>query len=305
MLLVSAAFLFSISAGCAVWYVMHLRAVKFSLSERMAHLPQALHFPYSFQESDQVESPESLISMEESFENKLTRKLYLAGFRNKKNVTQFQLMLKLSMIIPGAMLFLGILSGSLSTSLIIRAAVIGVGLLYVSQFYIRIRRKKIESQMTQTLPQVLDLLIVSMEAGLNFSAALPRVLQEMDPRDFLIKEFRVMNHEYLGGLSFAQASTRMAKRCEFSELSVILNAIVESEQTGSSLAYVLRVHAHELRDKYRQRLREKAHKLPVKLIFPMMLIFITIFTIALGPSVFRMRGYVSDFKSNKEVVKLK
>jgi tight adherence protein C len=305
MMLVSAAFLFAVSAGCGVWYVLRMRALRFSLSERLAHLPRSLNFPYNFQNTDQVEASHSVMSVEESYENKLSRKLYLAGFRDKAMVLKFQWILRLCAILPGLMLFLGILSGSLSTMLIVRAAMIGVGLLYMVNFYVGIRRKKIISEMNRTLPQMLDLLIVSMEAGLNFSAALPRVLQEMDTEDSLIKEFRVMNHEYLGGLSFAQACTRMGKRCDFGDLSVILNAIIESEQTGASLAYVLRIHAHELRDKYRQRMREKAHKLPVKLIFPMMLIFITIFTIALGPSVFRMKGYISDFKSNKEVVKVK
>jgi tight adherence protein C len=300
MMILSAAALLAVSAGCVAWYFLHLREVKATVSTRMATLPQNLAFPYSFNSTEAAEQSQAGMTLEESFDNKLSRKLYLAGFRSKKAFFQFQWLQRASFAVPGVMMLMSIMTGSLDSSAMMRAGGIGFCLFYLSSGYISGRRTKIVKALSRSLPQILDLLIVSMEAGLNFSSALPRVLKELDPNDPLVKELRVMNHEYLGGLAFSQSCQRLAKRCDLSDLSVIMNAIVESENTGSSLAYVLRVHAHELRDKYRQRLREKAHTLPVKLIFPMMLVFLTIFTIAVGPSAYRLMSSSKEFSGQSE-----
>lgn len=299
MLVFSAALLMAAATGCLAWYFLHLREVRSSVSHRLAAVPQNLSFPYNLNATEEP-PPISGMTLEESFENKLTRKLYLAGIRSKKAVFYFQWLHISSILAPIIILVIGSLSG-LTPLIFFRALVTGFSLYFLPHFYIRMRRNKIIKQITKTLPQILDLIIVSVEAGLNFTAALPRVLNEMDPADMLIKEFRLMNHEYLGGLAFSQACQRMEKRSEVTDLSLILNAVMESDQTGSSLANVLRVHAHELRDRYRQRLREKAHRIPVKLLFPMMLIFITIFFIALGPSMYRLQTYYEEsLKPNLE-----
>ena len=106
----------------------------------------------------------------------------------------------------------------------------------------------------------------------------------MSQKEPIVKEFDHMHHELMGGLSLPQACDRLARRCEVPDLSVILISIVQSDQMGSGLAQVLRVQAHELRDKLRQRMREKAYRIPVKLLFPMVLIFMTLFAMTLGPA---------------------
>ncbi len=291
MIVLASAALLAVSATCMAWYGLHVRATRALVTNRLAHLPQGVSFPYNLNSSDSAErASNAVMSLEDSYKTKMARKLYLAGFRNKKSSTFFQWLVRLSVITPIIIVLTGFLTGTFTPNLAIRAAVVGFGFYFVSHFFLKSHRQKIERQMTRTLPQVLDLLIVSLEAGLNFTAALPRVLDEMEQNDPLIKEFRILHNEYLGGLSFAQACGRLVQRCDISDLSVIINALVESEQTGASLAHVLRVHSGDLRDKYRQRLREKAHKLPVKLIFPMMLIFLTIFTIALGPSIYQLNN---------------
>ncbi len=298
MLLLASAALFAVSAGCLAWYVLHLRELRSLVSHRMSVLPQNLSFPYNFNPASEKEvATEDVVTLEDSYANKLTRKLYLAGIRDRKKLPLFQTLMRLSYVAPVVVLVVGIFVGGLKPALLLRTALIAFQFFFVGHMIIHGRRKKLERTITKTLPQVLDLLIVSLEAGLNFTAALPRVLDEMDPANPLIKEFRMIHHEYLGGLSFAQACDRMSRRCDYADLSIIMSAIIESEQTGASLANVLRIHSHELRDKYRQRLRERAHKLPIKLLFPMMLIFITIFTIALGPSVFRMKQHIGDFQT--------
>lgn len=297
MLLLTAALLLAVSTSCTAWYFIRAQGSRLSLSSRIAVMPKNFSFPYALGQAvvQGQSDAENSMNLDESYASKLSRELYLAGFRSKKNVRYFRWISRFAYIIPAIILLIGVAFNSLSLSLFIRLAVIAGGFTYVIRFFIKIRRNKITREISRTLPQVLDLLIVSLEAGLNFTAALPRVLNELAPEDFLVKELRLMHHEYLGGLSFTAVCDRVSRRCELNDLSVVMAAVAESESSGASLAHVLRIHSHELRDKHRQRLREKAHKLPVKLIFPMMLIFLTIFTIALGPSVYRMKQQTKTF----------
>lgn len=293
MMLVSAAALLAVSAGCVAWYFLHARDVRTTVSQRLSSIPQNFAFPYNFNTSQSTTSAATAgITLEESLENKFLRKLYLAGMRSKKVASYMKRLPMFCWVLGALTLGLGLMSGKMDLPLLGRAAAIAFGIPFMVNIMINGRRKKFEKGVTRSLPQLLDLVIVSMEAGLNFTAALPRVMKEMDPNDPLIKEFRILNHEYLGGLSFSQSCLRMVKRCDVADLALILNAVAESEETGTSLAHVLRIHADELRDKRRQRLREAAHKLPIKLIFPMMLVFITIFSIAIGPSVYRLKSYM-------------
>lgn len=295
LILASAVFL-AVSTSCMAWYFIHAREAKMSLSGRIAVMPRTFSFPYALgQAAGQNPENDPTMTLDESYGSKLSRSLYLAGFRAKKTTLFFKWLQRLSLIVPGVILLIGVGTNSISLALFVRMAIIAGGFNYVSHFFIKTRRTKIAEEISRTLPQVLDLLIVSLEAGLNFSAALPRVLNELEPNDILVKELRVMHHEYLGGLSFAAVCDRISRRCDMNDLSVVMTAVAESESSGASLAHVLRIHSHELRDKHRQRLREKAHKLPVKLIFPMMLIFLTIFTIALGPSVYKMKQQTKTF----------
>jgi len=98
-------------------------------------------------------------------------------------------------------------------------------------------------------------------------------------------------------------ATDIAGGSQFSHilLSVILISIVQSDQMGSGLAQVLRVQAMELRDKHRQRMREKAYRIPIKLLFPMILIFITLFTMTLGPAFLQLSTSIrEDVKTGRK-----
>lgn len=291
------ALLFGVSVMSLCWYFLRHQEVKSLVSERVASIPAGLQFPFSFDGKNHQDSAGNILSLDESYVSKTSRKLYLTGFRSLKAVKTFNWIIRLCYLIPLLMTLYGAVTGNLSFSFLLRGFILGCALFFAANFYIRIRLEKRRKDMSRALPQLFDLLIVSLESGLNFTAALPRVLTELEASNPLIQEFQVMHHEYLGGIQLAQACDRLSRRCESPDLAIILSAIVESEQLGASLSNVLRVHAYQLRDKYRQRLREKAHQLPVKLIFPMMLIFVTIFTMTLGPSLFRFKNMTSDAKT--------
>lgn len=146
----------------------------------------------------------------------------------------------------------------------------------------RIRARK--RLMTKALPDVLDLIAVSVEAGLGFDGALERVADKSRPplRDELgrtLSEIRL-------GRGRSEALRDLAERTDVAELRQVVSAIVQAERMGVGLSKPLRVESDALRVRRRQRAEEQAMKTPVKLLFPLVfLIFPALFIVLLGPAV--------------------
>lgn len=283
MTLVLSAVLFGITTACFSWVVVHRLQSRSALAERLSTVSSDLSFPYQLSSETSESKKSEIITLDSSYENKITRQLFLAGVRRRANTHFYQLITKLSVVFPIFFFILYSITGSLTFKNLILFALAGFTLYAYVWILIRSLKQKRQKKITKALPQFFDLLVVCLEAGLNFNSALPRVIRDMSPKEPVVKEFDHMHHELMGGLSLAQACDRLSRRCEVTDLSVILISLVQSDQMGSGLAQVLRVQAHELRDKLRQRMRERAYRIPVKLLFPMVLIFITLFTMTLGP----------------------
>ena len=141
------------------------------------------------------------------------------------------------------------------------------------------RRKLMERQ----LPDIIDLLVISVEAGLGFEAAMGRVVQNVPGE--LSKEFQRTLQETRVGVSRHAALRNMANRTDVEDLDSFILALIQADQFGVSIARMLRVQADEMRVRRRQRIQEKAFAAPVKLIFPMLLcIFPSIFIVILAPA---------------------
>ena len=196
MVLFFAAALLAISAGSLAWYVLHMREVRTTVTQRLSNLPQSYTFPYTFETGADTTKSTSLRTLDESFENKTVRRLYLAGFRSKKASFYFVKLPILGACLASLVVIPSMMSGApVTLPLLAEALALVIGIPYMGNIFVNGRRKKFEKAITHSLPQMLDLIIVSMEAGLNFTAALPRVMKELDPVDPLIKEFRLLNHE--------------------------------------------------------------------------------------------------------------
>jgi tight adherence protein C len=141
-----------------------------------------------------------------------------------------------------------------------------------------------QQQIVRTLPDIMDTLVVTVEAGLGFEAALAQVVS--NGRGPMVGEFARVLHEMQIGRPRVEALQKMGARTSVPELRGLASAVVQATTLGVPLANVLRQQAAEMRVRRRQRAEEQAQKVPVKILFPMVLCLLpAVFIVVLGPGV--------------------
>jgi tight adherence protein C len=221
--------------------------------------------------------------------DKVSRRLMGAGVGRTLSPTSF-LASKAVFGVAGFIVgtFLGGLvgKGSLGVLLAIFFAFAGFVLpdLFVS-FKARGRREEIRSE----LPDALDLLAVSVEAGLGFDAAISKLTEHMEGP--LIDEFALSLGEMRIGETRKLALEKMVQRVQAPELASFVRALIQADELGISLGRILRVQATDTRNKRQAAAEEKAMKAPIKMLFPTALfIFPSMFLIILGPAFLNFNG---------------
>ena len=213
---------------------------------------------------------------------KVHQRLLVAGMLTKIRAEEF---VTLQVVVAGVSLILAIAAAGMglgSMTMILVLLLIGVG---VAGPYAWLNRKAGERQdaILKDLPDVLDLLAISVEAGVAFEGAMDVVCTNFDSP--LAFEFSHTLKEMELGLSRREALQNLKRRCEVQELSNFVLAIVQADALGMPLGRVLHTQATEQRSRRRQWAREKAGKLPVKILFPLILfIFPSILIVILGPA---------------------
>jgi tight adherence protein C len=156
---------------------------------------------------------------------------------------------------------------------------------FVLSMRARARREKVRAE----LPDALDLLAVSVEAGLGFDGAIAKLAEHMDGA--LTEEFNLALGEMRIGESRQEALKKMAQRVDTPEVSTFCRAIIQADQLGISLGRILRVQAADTRLKRQAAAEEKAMKAPIKMLFPLVLfIFPAMFVVILGPALLNLKG---------------
>ena len=158
---------------------------------------------------------------------------------------------------------------------------------FVPDMILDMKKRKVKEEIEKSLPEVLDLLTVCVEAGLGFDGALAKVVEKT--KGVLSKEFSGVLNEVRMGRPRKEALRNMADRLSVDELSNFVGSLIMAEQLGISIGNVLRLQSREIRAKRRQKVEEMAMKAPVKMLIPIILfIFPAIFIVLLAPAVFHI-----------------
>jgi tight adherence protein C len=221
----------------------------------------------------------------------LRQSLIQAGFRHPKGTAiYFGLRFLLALLLPVLYLVANVMNGVMNQgSLLVCCTLAGAGFYagpYVLKFIISRRQDRID----KALPDVLDLLIVCMEAGLSLQATINRVSDEVKniSLDFY-KELQLTNAELRTGISRELALRNLGDRTAVQNVKALVGLMIQSDRMGASIAQALRTHAAFLRVQRAQAAEERAAKLPVKILFPLLLfIFPAIFVVVMGPAVIQM-----------------
>ena len=189
--------------------------------------------------------------------------------------------------IAGTMLFLGLVGlvlGALPAPFaLVLAFGGGYGALLLPDYWLTLRFRRRREEILVQMPDVLDLMTVSVEAGLGFDAALLRITERMEGP--LVEEFRVVMHEMRIGETRAKALKSFADRIDAPESSTLARAITQADQLGVPIGRILRVQAKEIRLRREMAAEEQAMKAPVKMLIPTALfIFPAVFVVILGPA---------------------
>ena len=157
----------------------------------------------------------------------------------------------------------------------------------VPEMMMQSKRKEREKQIRKSLPDVLDLLTVSVEAGLGFDAALAKVVERK--KGPLADEFALLLQEIRMGKSRRDALREVSERVKIDDITSFIASVIQADQLGVSIANILRIQSAQVRTKRRQQAEEAGMKAPIKMLFPLIFfIFPTLFVVLLGPAIIQV-----------------
>lgn len=217
--------------------------------------------------------------------NKLEIRLLQAGSPFGMSPAEYRLFqIILILLLPA--LFGGygaLIGGSIGTDILMGMFGLALAMIF-PKVYIGQKIKVRQLKALKELPDVLDLLTVSLEAGLGFDSALGKIVSKQE--GVLADEFHRCLEEIRLGRTRREALTGVKERLDFDEMKVLISNILQAEKLGIGMVQVLRVQSAEVREQRKQRAEELAMKAPVKMMFPLVLfIFPSLFIVLLGPAV--------------------
>ncbi len=217
---------------------------------------------------------------------KLQRRLVAAGYRNSEALIVF---LGIRVACAALMFALLALPVIVRPNVVMAFGAAGLGYLLPNIVLARLEKRR-QHRIRLSLPDALDLLVVSVEAGLGLDQAIQRVGEELVfAHPELCDELRLINFELRAGKARTEALHNLGERTGVDDVISLVAMLVQTDKFGTSVAKSLRVHSDTLRTKRRQRAEEAAAKTGVKMVFPLVLcIFPAIWVVTLGPAAIKI-----------------
>jgi tight adherence protein C len=293
-------FLWAVFAGCATWYCGQIlrQATYVTLADGRR---QERRLPFAFRLLLPLAPnvvPFFRRAYFEKANSQLTRKLVSAGFAGVLTSEEF---LALKLLIPSVLgllaaaavwAFLSMLPGR--SGLLLREHQVAVCTIIVLGFYVHpglwlrstlaARHRAIQ----RSLPFMLDLLTLSVEAGLDFMSAMQRIV-ERRRLDALGEEFVRVLREIQLGKTRRVALKDMADRVDHPDIRMVVNSLVQADELGVGISAILRIQADQMRMRRFERAEKQANEAPVKMLFPLVaFIFPAVFLVLLGPIILQI-----------------
>ncbi len=213
--------------------------------------------------------------------------LIQAGYRHPNApAIYFGLRALAAFTLPLPYLLYPLLRGKTSVVILVVAFLLALAGYFLPNYLLQVRLRQRQDRIDKALPDVLDLMIVSMEAGLSLQATLIRLAEEVRhiSRD-IYAELQITNAELRTGISRNTALKNLGERTGVQSVKSLVALMIQSDRMGSSISQALRTHADFIRVQRAQKAEEIAAKLPVKILFPLMLcIMPALFIVILGPA---------------------
>jgi tight adherence protein C len=240
-----------------------------------------------------------LLPTNEEQRGRLRQRLLEAGVYDRHALA---LLLGVKMLLMAAPLGISVvlaLTEMLSPLRAVSAGIFGIGAgMILPGLWLDHRKNKRQVSLRRGLPDCLDMLVLCLEGGISLTAAIQRVIGELQSAHPLLgTELDLVQREMLLGVSVGAGLQKLAERSDLEEMRNLASVIVQSERYGTSVVKALRIHAETLRQQRQQRAEEMAQKAAVKILFPTLLcIFPAIFIVILGPAAFQILTIFSHMK---------
>lgn len=216
---------------------------------------------------------------------RIARQIMYAGSPAKLTAERFVMVCAITGLgLPFTYLLLSLASGGFSRATLLFVGLLVAGGFYLPWFWLRMQANRRQTAINDALPDAMDLLTVSVEAGLGLEAALQRVAEKLPGP--LSQEIQRMLAEMSLGTRRREALRNLASRTTVAGLHTLVSALIQADQMGITLGSVLRAQADQLRTKRRQIAEEKAMKAPLKILFPLVIFILpSVFVVVLAPAI--------------------
>jgi tight adherence protein C len=219
--------------------------------------------------------------------HKLQKDLMQAGFRSSRAPAVYRATQLLLMLVFPAFIFLlwSLLARPLNDAMLPALFAFGAGFI-LPRFVLNRMMKARKLRITWGLADALDLMVITMEAGLGLNAAMLKICEELkDVHPDISKEFELANLEIRVGRDRSEALRNLADRSGVEDLNSLVGMLIQADRFGTSIARAVRVYSDSLRTKRRQRAEQAAQKAAFKLLLPLgALLFPVMFIVILGPA---------------------